>query len=371
MLHDIVVNFTGNLFKPLLLFFWLGFLIPILKVDFDLPRAVYQGLTIYLLLAIGWHGGEELANIDSGGLPTIVGFMAVGFVLNLAIGLLAYLMLGRMSGMRRVDQATVAGHYGSDSAGTFAACVAFLATVGIAFDAYMPAFLAIMEIPGCLLALVLVARLRRSGMDTSGVLPDEFGYTPAATATPVSTETRSGKTALLSREQLREVFLSSGLYLLLGGLLIGLAAGLQGHKVVESYDRLFVAPFQGALALFLLEMGITASRKLGDLKSGGRGLIAFGLIAPNLFAVLGIVTAYTYAMLTGSHFELGTYVLFAVLCGSASYIAVPAVQQMAIPEASATLPVAASLGLTFTYNVTIGIPLYAELARLIGHWFPV
>ena len=405
LLHDILVNFTTNLFKPLLLFFYLGFLIPLLKVDFELPYPVYQGLTIYLLLAIGWHGGEELANIQRGDIHTIVGFMVMGFLLNFVIGLLAYGLLSRIRAMRRVDRATVAGHYGSDSAGTFAACVAFLTTAGIAFNAYMPAFLAVMEIPGCLLALMLVARLRKAGMDTSGILPDEFGYTPSAIAGavaptpagaaflghehipvptgPVEVEPvppavaddaaagkRTSKLALFSREQLREVFLSTGLYLLLGGLLIGLAAGLQGPKVVESYSHFFVAPFQGALALFLLEMGITASRKLADLKSAGRGLIVFGLLAPNLFAVIGILAAYSYATVTGSHFDPGTYVLFAVLCGSASYIAVPAVQQMAIPEASATLPLAASLGLTFTYNVTIGIPLYVEFARIIGQWFP-
>lgn len=374
MLGDVLLNFGTNLLKPLLLFFYLGFLIPILKVDFEFPYPVYQGLTIYLLLSIGWHGGEELAKLESGEVRHIGGFMVVGFVLNFLIGLLAYVMLGRMSSMRRVDRATVAGHYGSDSAGTFAACVAVLTTSDIVFNAYMPAFLAVMEIPGCLLALFLVARLRRAGMDTSGVLPDEFGYAPATTSAAADGQTSPPatkvKTPLFSREQLHEVFLSSGLYLLIGGLLIGFAAGLQGAKVAQSYDYFFVTMFQGVLALFLLQMGITASRKLVDLKAGGRGLVFFGLLAPNLFAFIGIVTAQAYSFLTHSHFEPGTYVLFAVLCGSASYIAVPAVQQMAIPEASKTLPLAASLGLTFTYNVTIGIPLYVVVSRVVDGWFP-
>jgi len=115
---------------------------------------------------------------------------------------------------------------------------------------------------------------------------------------------------------------------------------------------------------------MTASRKLRDLKSAGRGFILFALLAPNLFAVLGILLAHIYSDLTDTHFQPGTYVLFAVLCGSASYITLPAVQRLAIPEASPTLPLAASLGLTFSYTVTIGIPLYIEIARLIGHWFP-
>jgi hypothetical protein len=116
---------------------------------------------------------------------------------------------------------------------------------------------------------------------------------------------------------------------------------------------------------------MTASRQLKDLKSTGWGYIAFGLLAPNLFATVGIAVAHVYSMATGTHFELGSYVLFAVLCGAASYIAVPAVQRLAIPEASPTLPLAASLGLTFSYNVTIGIPIYIEIAKLVMRTFPL
>ncbi|KZS66349.1 MAG: sodium-dependent bicarbonate transport family permease [Mycobacterium pseudokansasii] len=407
MLHEFWQNFTHNLFKPLLLFFYFGFLIPILKVRFEFPYVIYQGLTMYLLLAIGWHGGEELAKIKASSVGTIVGFMVVGFVLNFLIGGLAYLLLSRLSSMRRVDRATVAGYYGSDSAGTFATCVAVLTSVGIAFNAYMPVMLAVMEIPGCLVALYLVARLRHRGMDEAGYMPDEPGYTPPAkfslgpgtAARPARGETLeatndrgieqelelslerqehpdwedagdgSRKASLFSRELLQEVFLNPGLCLLLGGIVIGLISGLQGEKVVHDDDTFFVTAFQGVLALFLLEMGMTASRKLKDLRTAGRGFIFFGLLAPNLFATLGILVAHSYAYLTNSDFKPGTYVLFAVLCGAASYIAVPAVQRLAIPEASPTLPLAASLGLTFSYNVTIGIPLYIEVARMVGQWF--
>ena len=128
--------------------------------------------------------------------------------------------------------------------------------------------------------------------------------------------------------------------------------------------------FQGVLCLFLLEMGMTASRKLKDLKAGGPGFIAFALIAPNLFATFGIIVAHTYAHLTHTPFQLGSYVLFSVLCAAASYIAVPAVQRLAIPEASPTLPLAASLGLTFSYNVTIGIPIYIVIAQQVMRAFP-
>ena len=405
MLHEFFENFLHNLFKPLLLFFYFGFLLRILKVDFEFPYVIYQGLTMYLLVAIGWHGGEELAQIKASSIAEIVGFLATGFVLNFIIGMLAYLLLSRLTALRQVDKATVAGYYGSDSAGTFATCVAVLIGVGMAFDAYMPVMLAVMEIPGCLVALYLVARLRNRGMDAEGNMPDEPGYVtpvpakvgPGAAAQPATgehldeeTEERiqfalrkrkhpglehaggtGGKEGILSRKLLREVFLNPGLCLLFGGIVIGFVSGLQGHKVTHDADSLFISAFQGALCLFLLEMGMTAASKVRDLRTAGRGFIFFGLLAPNLFAPLGIVVAHTYAYLTDTDFKLGTYVLFAVLCGAASYIAVPAVQRLAIPEASPTLPLAASLGLTFSYNVTIGIPLYIEISRIVGRWFGV
>src|SRR5262249_45269173 len=175
-------NFRHNLFKPLLLFFYLGFLVPILKVHFEFPYVMYQALTIYLLIAIGWHGGEELAHLDPNNIKAIVGFMFAGFLTNFVIGVLAYAILRAATPMRRIDQATVAGYYGSDSAGTFVTALGVLGTAHIAYDAYMPVMLAVMEIPGCLVALFLVARLRQAGMDPQGNMPDEPGYDPSAIA---------------------------------------------------------------------------------------------------------------------------------------------------------------------------------------------
>lgn len=388
MLLEFWQNFTHNLFKPLLLFFYFGFLLALMKVPFEFPTAVYQGLTMYLLLAIGWRGGEELASINLSRLGGILGFVATGFVSNFLIGALAYYLLKRLTKMREIDRATVAGYYGSDSAGTFATCLGVLASAGIAYDAYMPVMLAVMEIPGCLVALFLVARLRHKGMDADGTMPHEAGYTapagavhavataasmsdPTGLAIDMTPESRlEADTAthrrLLNRELLREVFLNPGICLLLGGIVIGFFSGLQGSQVTAVQDPVFITAFQGALGLFLLEMGLTAARKLQDLKSAGRGFILFGLLVPNLFATIGIFVVRGYSLLTGVQFELGSYVLFAVLSGAASYIAVPAIQRLAIPEASPSLPLAASLGLTFSYNVTIGIPLYIELAHLVS-----
>jgi hypothetical protein len=431
MLADFLHNFAHNLFKPLLLFFYMGFLIPILKVPFEFPKAVYQGLTLYLLVAIGWHGGEELASLSLAEFGQALGFMAIGFVTNLCIGLFAYFILRKTTKLRQVDAATVAGFYGSDSAGTFVTCLGVIAAANIAYAAYMPVMLAVMEIPGCLVALYLVSRLRQKGMDPHGNMPYEPGFQPAtqpalettggaeieysegeqgesfsqdnnhpsqgrattAVVDPPQTGTKrqlaaelevaddleiesdeeeaSEKEPIFSKELLHEVFLNPGLYLLFGGIIIGFLGRLQGEAVTRADDTLFVNIFHGMLCLFLLEMGITACRRLKDLKTAGWRFILFGVLAPNVFAFVGILVAHGYSIVLGQPFDLGTYALFAVLCGAASYIAVPAVQRLAIPEASPTLPLAASLGLTFTYNVTIGIPVYMLIAQSIMTAFPV
>jgi hypothetical protein len=425
ILSELFGNIRRNLFKPLLLFFYLGFLIPLLKVEFEFPYPVYQGLTIYLLIAIGRHGGQELARLGSSTLGNALGFMAVGFAMNTIIGVVTYLTLGLITPLRRIDRATVAGYYGSDSAGTFVTCLGVLASAQIAYDAYMPVMLAVMEIPGCLVALTIVARLRATGMDPAGTMPDEPGHDPNAPAVlatsregrghePKAQRTReadpdlsesaemsalaederakaveiqralalskreyptalgvSRPAGLLNPKLLHEVFLNPGLVLLFGGIVIGYIGGLQGPEVTRVDDDFFVKLFQGMLCLFLLEMGMTAARKLRDLRDTGVGFIVFGLVAPNIFATAGMIVAHLYSYATGAHLELGTYVLFAVLCGAASYIAVPAVQRLAIPEASPTLPLAASLGLTFTYNVTIGIPVYLQIARSLISSFAI
>ena len=485
VLHEFIDNFAHNLFKPLLLFFYAGFLIPIFHVKLEFPKAVYQGMTIYLLLAIGWHGGEELAGLDPGLYRQAAGFMIIGFCTNLLIGIAAYNVLRWTTKLRQVDAATVAGYYGSDSAGTFVTCMGVLTAGHIAFAPYMPVLLAVMEIPGCLVALFIISKLREKGMDSKGNMPGEAGYSrfrQAMVSAPrhigvdddfeeldrdeesnefadefaeeselaavgsglhtvkvarsggSSSVTRSGSSngraggsshgsrstggtsagspssgmpsddaaesdeaadeagatlalqevsldrnpsgrkktgSWMSGEMLHEVFLNPGIFLLFAGVAIGFIARLQGEKVTATDDALFVNLFHGILCVFLLEMGMTASKKLKDLKNAGWQFVAFALIAPNIFATAGMLIAHGYSMWLGQPFEVGTYVLFAVLCGAASYIAVPAVQRLAIPEASPTLPLAASLGVTFSYNVTIGIPVYMMVATVLTKFAPI
>ena len=476
VLHEFLDNFIHNLFKPLLLFFYAGFLIPIFHVKLEFPKAVYQGLTIYLLLAIGWHGGEELAGLDPSLYRQAAGFMLIGFCTNLVIGIAAYNALRWTTKLRQVDAATVAGYYGSDSAGTFVTCMGVLTAGHIAFAPYMPVLLAVMEIPGCLVALFLVSKMRQRGMDSAGNMPGELGYNrfrEAMIAAPrhigidddfeeldreefsdefaeeeelatvgggrsqvrsagrssVSKTSSGGNgrsgysshragsndhatpsagspshdslddkksadeleahlalqqidigqsdavakknSSWMSPELLHEVFLNPGIFLLFAGVAIGFISRLQGEKVTATDDALFVHLFHGILCVFLLEMGMTASKKLKDLGNAGWQFVAFALIGPNLFATMGMLIAHAYSMFLGQPFDVGTYVLFAVLCGGASYIAVPAVQRLAIPEASPTLPLAASLGVTFSYNVTIGIPVYMMIATMLTKFAPI
>jgi hypothetical protein len=243
-------------------------------------------------------------------------------------------------------------------------------------------------------ALFLVGRLRQQGMDAMGNMPDEPGYNPSARRLPAALDHAAhdapggqGAPATLSGSQatvktgkdlqgfinwklMHELFLNQGLYLLFGGIIIGFVSRLQGAKVTDVDDPLFIGLFQGLLCLFLLEMGITACQRLRDLKTAGWPFITFAVVAPNVFATGGMCVAHLYSLAIGEPFEMGTYVLFAVLCAAASYIAAPAIQRLAIPEASPTLPLAASLGCTFSYNVTIGIPVYIEIAKALTNAVP-
>lgn len=406
---QIWANFTTNLFQPLLLFFFMGFSVPLLRVPFEFPKPLYQSLTIYLLIAIGWHGGELMAQQSPQELWIAGGLVGVGLFVNGLIGILATKFLQWFTPMRKIDAVTVGAYYGSDSAGTFVTCLGILATLGILHDSYMPVMLATMEIPGCLVGLFLVSRLRQQRMDSLGNMPGEPGYvtdesddegadgsatieqrqvptsagssesgsTPASKTqgeTSVEVAIHSSRNSGFNWKIAHEVFLNPGLFMLFGGIIVGFISGIQALSdphIVEGPNHLFIFIFKGALCLFLLEMGMTACRRLRDLKAAGWGFIAFGLLAPNVFACIGMIALHAYSMATGHAFYLGTYALFAVLCGAASYIAVPAVQRLAIPEASPTLPLAASLGLTFTWNVTLGIPIYIEVAKAITSAMPV
>jgi hypothetical protein len=307
---------------PVVLFFVFGLSAGLLKSELKLPPALYETLSILLLLAIGLHGGVELAEQAS---TQLLGQAALVLGLGVVLPVVAFGIL-RALGFDRVNAAAVAAHYGSVSAGTFAVAVAFLLARGIHFESYMPLFVAILEIPAILVGILLAKGLAR---DTDW------------------------------RELGREIFLGKSIMLLLGGLIIGAVAGKEAIKPLEP---LYTSMFKPVLAFFLLEMGLIASGQLGALKQFGMRLLGFALLMPLLGGLVGAALARLMDL------SLGGTAMLATLAASASYIAVPAALRLALPQANPSLSLTASLGITFPFNILLGIPLYLALAEQLIAW---
>jgi hypothetical protein len=314
-----------NNLDPVILFFLLGLAAGLLRSELRLPAAVYDLVSTVLLLSIGMKGGVELAQHRQPGLlPQVLAAIAMGCALTLV----AFPVLRYLGHFKRADAAAIAAHYGSVSVGTFAVAVAYLSNRGIAFEAHMPLLLAVLEIPAIAVGIVLARGFSR--------------------------DIRVG--ALL-----HEVFLGKGIVLLLGGLAIGWIAGPEG---VAPVGPLFFDLFKGVLALFLLETGLIAASQFASLRRYGVFLVGFGLTMPLLGALVGAFLAWMLGLSPGGS------TLLATMAASASYIAVPAAMRISVPEANPALSLVASLGVTFPFNVLLGIPLYHNLAaavhRLLG-----
>ncbi|MFC3914603.1 sodium-dependent bicarbonate transport family permease [Pseudaeromonas sharmana] len=304
---------------PVVLFFLLGLVAGLLRAELRLPAAIYDFLSVLLLLTIGLKGGVELAEVSAWQLlPQLLGVLLMGLVLPL----LLFPLLRLFGRLKRADAASLAAHYGSVSVGTFAVAVAFLSHQNVAYESYMPVFVVMLEMPAILVGILLARGL--------------------------SAQTRWCALG-------HELFCGKGIMLLLGGLLIGWACG---REALQPVTPLFFDLYKGVLALFLLEMGLITASQMGMLRRHGLFLLAFGLLTPLVAALIG----GQLAVLLG--FSVGGTMLLATLAASASYIAVPAAMRMAVPEANPGLSLAASLGVTFPFNVLVGIPLYLQLA----HW---
>ena len=306
---------------PVVLFFLLGLLAKLAGSDLRLPEALYETLSVFLLLAIGLKGGVELAKVPFASVAVqAAAVVAMGLVLPLP----AFAMLRWLGRLPRADAASIAAHYGSVSVVTFAVAVAFLAKQQVAYEAHMPLFVALLETPAIVTG-ILLARLGRQD------------------------SVRWGAVA-------HEVLLGKSVVLLVGGLAIGALVGPEGIVPIK---LLFFDLFKGVLALFLLEMGLVAGARIGDLRRAGPFLIAFGLVVPMVFACVGAVVARLVGLSDG-----GT-MLLATMAASASYIAAPTAMRIAVPEANTALSIGAALGITFPFNITVGIPLYLKLAQTL------
>ena len=311
-----------NLTSAPVLAFALGLLAASLKADLRLPDAVYQATSMYLLLAIGIKGGVALREA---GLSEVWAPVVASVLLGLIIPVAAFAVLRVLTPLGPVDRGAMAAHYGSTSLVTFTAALVFLDVAGVPYEGYVATLLTVLEVPGIIVGLLLAGRQRGS----------------------------SGSW----QASLHEVLTSRSILLLVGGLAMGFATGPAGYARVEPF---FGALFTGVLTLFLLEMGVLTGRRLPDIRTAGPGLVVFALGFPLAAGTAGIAAGLLAGMSTGGAMVLG------VLCASASYIAAPAAVRLALPEANPGITLTSALGLTFPFNLIVGIPVLLAIAQWMG-----
>ncbi len=325
MFPDLASAVTANLLTPAVLFFVLGLVAALVRSDLKFPEPLYVPLTIYLLIAIGFKGGVA---IHEAGLRTVIVPLLAAMALGTVIPFWVYPVLRFGGKLRPVDSAAIAAHYGSVSAVTYIAATNYLTTIGQDYERYATAFLAVMESP----AIIVGILLGKVGANAQG-----FDRTAISRA-------------------LHEALLGRSIFLLVGALVVGALCGRAGMQKVEPF---FVVPFQGVLALFLLEMGLVAGVRLSELKKVGLFLVGFGVLVPLANGALGVVLGDLIGLGVGGATLLG------VLAASASYIAAPAAMRLSLPEANPALYLTPALAVTFPFNVTLGIPLYHAFAKML------
>lgn len=318
---DALALASENLISPIVLCFVMGLVAALARSDLSIPEAAAKALSIYLLFAIGFKGGVSVA--DHGVDFSLGQALIAGMVLSAATPFLAFLLLRWMTRMDRLNAAAVAGHYGSISIVTFVAATSVLEGRGIPAEGYMVAVAAAMEAPAILSALWLASRGSSQNRMDSALW--------------------------------REVLLNGSIVLLVGSFVIGWTTGPKGLAEIESF---IVSPFKGVLCLFLLDMGLLAGRGLRAGRGAlGPGAFAFGIVMPVIGSLAGLMAALLLGLSTGGA------MLLMVLSASASYIAVPAAVRVALPEANPSIYLTLSLGITFPFNLVVGIPLYLVIAQ--------
>lgn len=313
-----------NLISPVVLCFALGIVARWIKSDLAIPEPIYQGLSIYLLLAIGLKGGSALSMTPFSEMlaPAIMTFVMGGLT-----AVSAFFLISRFGRLDRENAAAVAAHYGSVSVVTFLAAIEAVKRSGMEYEGFLPALVAVLEVPGIIVALLFA----NSGGGKGG------GW----------------------KRALHEVITGKSIVLLVGGLTIGALCGPEKLKDVTPF---FVASFKGALCIFLLELGLIAGKRLADVGKAGWRLIALGCFIPVFHGVIGVAGAILVGMTPGGA------AIFGAMVGSASYIAAPAAVRIALPRANPGYYLTLSLGITFPFNLAFGIPLLQKFAILFHSW---
>lgn len=324
-MQDILTLAGANLMTPMILCFALGLFAALARSELTIPEAVAKGMSIYLLFAIGFKGGVSVA--DHGLDARLIAALLAGVALSFAIPFVAFALLKTMTRLSVTDAAAVAAHYGSISIVTFVTGSSVVQAAGLESEGYMVAVAAAMEAPAIISALYLASR---------------FG----------------GRAERMDADLWREILLNGSIVLLVGAFLIGLVTGEPGMARIESF---IVSPFQGVLCLFLLDMGLVAGRGMRSARGVMTGgVLLFGLLMPVIGAALGLGAGLALGLSTGG------VALMMVLAGSASYIAVPAAMRVALPDANPSVYLTLSLGVTFPFNLTIGIPAWVAVATAVG-----
>jgi len=312
----------SNLTSVGVLAFIFGFIASRAKSDLKLPDSIYQFISIYLLFGIGLKGGHSLQSVS---LEQILAPGLVTLACGVIIPLLAFFVLKLLSALNDVDRGSIAAHYGSTSLVTFSAALLFMESNGIFVEGFAPALLTILEVPGLIVGIFLANQSRQH--------PD----------------VRWGKT-------LQEVILGKTVLILMGGMLIGFLTSTSGYAKVSPF---FIELLSGFLTLFLLHLGYTAGSNLSQVRAVGWRLGVFALVFPLIAGLIGA----TAGSLVG--LSIGGTTILAVLSASASYIAAPAAVSIALPQANLSLALTSSVGITFPFNLILGIPIYYNFAQIL------
>jgi hypothetical protein len=352
----------ANLLSPVTLSFALGVAARLVRSEFAIPKEMYAGISVYLLFALGLHGGVELATSAVGEifLPAIA---TVG--IGLAVPALCYLLLRAVGRFGIADAAGIAAHYGSVSAVTYIAADQFLRGAGVPVEGYMPTLLTLLESPGIHLALAIGA----FGIAKEGAAAQAAARTPSAAAMGRAGILLDGDHehdpaadghALDWKATLHEILTARTMLLLVGGLIIGALFGEAGWAPIAPFFDTASPVFKGVLCLFLLEMGLLAGERLGDLRTVGPFLFAFGIGFPLVAGSLGVLVGSWAGLSTGGAALLGA------MAASASYIAAPPAVRVTLPQANPTYSLTLALVITFPFNLLVGIPLYLKVAQALS-----
>lgn len=328
-----------NLLSPAILFFILGIIAALVSSDFDLPKGLGEGLSAYLLIAIGLKGGIELSNYS---LATVSKPILGTIFLGTLTPILTFYVVRKFLKMDTKNAIGLAATYGSVSIVTYGAAITFLENSQISYESFMNAMVVVMEIPGILVALLILGFLQKKDTEQKPTYNTRnIGF---IAQNPFS---------FINGAVLKESFFGKSILLLVGSLLIGLIVGTNGLPIIQP---LFIDLYQSVLFLFLLNMGLMAGKRLAVVRRHGLKLLAFGIFMPLFYGAIGTLVGVAVGL------SLGGATLMGVLSASASYIAAPAALRTSVPDADPSIYLGVALGITFPLNLTIGIPLYYMFA---------